>query len=90
MKHPVQWSLPHDSFRPAVQRFLKTGGVPPAGVTLIGRWHGMNGKGCAVVESSDPQALFAYIAEWMEFIDIEATPLVEDAEAAAVLVPLYQ
>jgi hypothetical protein len=40
-----------------VQRFLKTGGVPPAGVTLIGRWHGMNGKGCAVVESSNPPAL---------------------------------
>lgn len=89
VKYLVQWSFPHDSFRPAVQRFLKTGGVPPAGVSLIGRWHGMNGKGCAVVESSDAQAMFGYIAEWMEYIYIEATPLVEDTEAAEALVPLY-
>ena len=73
-----------------MQRFLKQGGIPPAGVTLIGRWHGMNGKGCAVVESSDAQALFSYIAEWMEFIHIEATPLVEDGEAAEALALLYQ
>ena len=90
MKYLVQWSFPHDTFRPAVQRFLKQGGIPPAGVTLIGRWHGMNGKGCAVVESSDAQALFIYIAEWMEFIHIEATPLVEDGEAAEALALLYQ
>lgn len=90
MKYLVQWSFPHDTFRQSVQRFLKTGGEPPSGVTLIGRWHGMNGKGCAVVEASDPTALFGYVAEWMEFIAIEATPLVEDAEAAQVLAPLYQ
>ena len=90
MKYLVQWSFPHDTFRPAVQRFLKQGGIPPAGVTLIGRWHGMNGKGCAVVESSNAQALFSYIAEWMEFIHIEATPLVEDGEAAEALALLYQ
>lgn len=90
MKYLVQWSFPHDTFRPAVQRFLKTGGEPPAGVTLIGRWHGMNGKGCAIVEAADAPALFGYVAEWMEYIQIEATPLVEDAEAAHVLAPLYR
>jgi hypothetical protein len=90
MKYLVQWSFPQETFRPAVQRFLKTGGMPPAGVTMLGRWHGMNGKGCAVVESSDASALFSYVAEWMEFIQIEATPLVEDAEAAEALMPLYQ
>ncbi len=90
MKYLVQWSFPQATFRQSVQRFLQTGGAPPAGVTLVGRWHGMNGKGAAVVETSDPTALFAYLAEWLEFIPIEATPLVEDAEAAAALLPLYQ
>ncbi|MGA1146965.1 MAG: DUF3303 domain-containing protein [Candidatus Nanopelagicales bacterium] len=90
MKYLVQWSFPQATFRLAAQRFLKTGGIPPAGVTMVGRWHGMNGTGCAVVESSDTQALFSYIAEWMEVIQIEATPLVDDAEAAEALAPLYQ
>ena len=90
MKYLMQWSLPQATFRQSVQRFLKTGGVPPSGVELIGRWHGMNGKGCAVVEAADPKALFAYVTEWQELIPIEATPLVEDAEAAEALAPLYQ
>lgn len=90
MKYLVQWSLPQATFRQAVERFLKTGGVPPAGVTLIGRWHGMNRQGCAVVETADPVVLFAYLAEWQEFIPIEATPLLEDAEVAGALAPLYQ
>lgn len=49
----------------------------------------MNGKGCAIVETDDSKALFAYMAEWLEFIPIEATPLVEDAEAGEVLGRLY-
>jgi hypothetical protein len=72
-----------------VERFLQTGGVPPSGVTLVARYHGMNAKGCAIVETSDPKALFAYITEWMEFLAIEATPLVEDSEAAEVLSSVY-
>lgn len=89
MKYLLQWSLPQSTFRDSVKRFLKTGGQPPEGVTLVGRWHGMNGKGCAVIESDDSKALFAYFAEWAEVIPIEATPLVEDAEAGDVLGRLY-
>jgi hypothetical protein len=44
MTFMVSWSLPHSTFRPAVARFLQNGGAPPPGVTVIGRWHGMNGK----------------------------------------------
>lgn len=89
MKYLVQWSLPQATFRDSVGRFLKTGGQPPAGVTLLGRWHGMNGKGVAIVEADDSKALFAYMAEWLEVIPIEATPLVEDAEAGEVLARIY-
>jgi len=63
MKFLVQWSIPHDTYRVATTKFVKTGGLPPAGVTLIGRWHGMSGKGCAVVDASDAKALYAWVAE---------------------------
>lgn len=89
MKYLVQWELPPAAVREAAQRFLKTGGSPPDGVTLVGRWHGMNRTGCAVVETADTTALFAYIAEWMELFPIQATPVVEDAEAAQVLASIY-
>jgi len=85
MKFIVSWSLPHGTFSPAVARFLSTGGMPPAGVKLIGRWHGMNAKGLAVVETRADKALYAWVATWSDLIEISAAPCLEDADAASVL-----
>ena len=90
MKFLVSWSLPAATYRAAVARFLKAGGMPPANVKLIGRWHGMSGKGCAVVETTDATALYAWVAEWMEFLPLETTPVVEDGEAGTVLESLFK
>jgi len=90
MKFMVSWSLPHDSYRTAVANFLKAGGLPPANVKLIGRWHGMSGKGVAIVETTDPKALYTWVAEWMEFLPIETTPVLEDADAGAVLGAMFK
>jgi hypothetical protein len=90
MKFLVLWSLPQSTYRIAAQKFLKTGGgLPPAGIKMIGRWHGMSGKGCAVVETTDAKALFTWIAEWSEFLPIEVTPVLEDADTGAVLSALF-
>lgn len=90
MRFLVSWTLPHgEGFRSAVARFLEGGGAPPAGVELVGRWHGGNGTGFAIAETDDAKALFQYVAEWMEFMDIGATPLVEDADAGAALQSLF-
>jgi Protein of unknown function (DUF3303) len=90
MKFLVSWSLPPDTYRAAVARFLKAGGMPPANVKLIGRWHGMSGKGCAVVETTDAKALYTWVAEWGEFLPLETTPVVEDADAGEVLGSLFK
>jgi hypothetical protein len=49
----------------------------------------MNGKGCSVVEAADPAGVFALVSEWQEFLDIEATPVLEDDEAGGVLAKLF-
>jgi hypothetical protein len=85
MKYTVSWSLPHGTFHSAVGRFLEAGGMPPAGVKLVGRWHGMNGRGFAIVETTDAKALYAWVAEWSDLQPMEATPCLEDADAGAVL-----
>jgi hypothetical protein len=85
MKYIVSWKLPQATFTVAAGRFLQAGGLPPAGVKLIGRWHGMSGNGFAVVETSDAKALYAWVTEWADLLPIETTPCVEDAEAGAVL-----
>ena len=90
MKYLVQWSVPPQTMRPAVERFLQTGGKPPDGVTQLGRWFGMNGKGCSVVEADDPKEVFALVSEWQEFLEIEATPALEDDAAGEVLAKLFK
>jgi hypothetical protein len=85
MKYLVSWTLPHATFNAAAGRFLKAGGLPPAGVKLIGRWHGMNGRGFAIAETSDAKALYAWVVEWSDLLQIEATPCLEDADAGDVL-----
>jgi Protein of unknown function (DUF3303) len=85
MKYIVSWTLPQATFHTAVGRFLEAGGMPPAGVKLVGRWHGMSGRGFAIVETTDAEALYAWVTEWSDLLPMETTPCLEDADAGAVL-----
>ena len=90
MKYIVHWKTPQGTANAAIKRFLETGGAPPEGVKLLGRWHGMSGEGFAIGESSDPKAMFQLYAQWIDVIDMTITPCVEDAEAGPVLASLPQ
>jgi hypothetical protein len=89
MKYLVTWTASPDATRTAAKRFLETGGKPPDGVTQLGRWFGMNGKGCSIVEAADAKGVFALISEWQEYLQIEATPVVEDDEAGEIFAKFY-
>jgi hypothetical protein len=85
MKYIVSWDLPPGTFNAAVARFLGTGGMPPASVKMIGRWHGMSGRGFAIVETTDAKGLYAWFATWSDLLNLQTTPCLEDADAGAVL-----
>ena len=42
MKYITIWNLTPGHYNAAIARFLETGGAPPKGVTMLGRWHGMS------------------------------------------------
>ena len=90
MKFIVKWSIPKASVTGAEQRFVKTGGGPPADVTMIGRWHGMSGGGVLIAETNDAKALYAWLAHWNDLLEFETTPCLEDAEAGEVLASLQR
>ena len=85
MKYIISWTLPHGTYNAAVARFLETGGAPPKGVEMLGRWHGMNGQGFAIAKSGDAKALYLFQAQWADVIAIAITPSREDAPAGAVV-----
>ena len=48
----VRWTIPHVSRKAAIQRFMETGGAPPAGVKMLARYHSTDGEfGFAIAES---------------------------------------
>jgi Domain of unknown function (DUF3303) len=85
MKFIVTWKIPKASVASAEARFLQTGGAPPAGVKMIGRWHGMSGGGVLIAETDDAKALYAWLGYWNDLLEFETTPCLEDADAGAVL-----
>ena len=85
MKFIVSWRIPPSTFHDAAGRFLQSGGMPPAGVKFIGRWHGMSGRGFAIVETNDAKALYTWVTQWGDVLDMETTPCLEDADAGGVL-----
>ena len=88
MKYITSWTLPQGTFNAAVARFLETGGAPPKGVQLLGRWHGMSGQGFAIAESNDPKAMYLWQAQWADLLPLTLTPCLEDADAGEVMASL--
>jgi hypothetical protein len=88
MKYISSWKLPPNLIDSAIEKFLKTGGVPPEGIKMLGRWHGMNGTGFAISESDDAKAMYQWCAQWANVMEITVTPCVEDAEAGPILAAL--
>ena len=85
MKFIVSWSIPPSTARAAIDRFLATGGLPPAPAKLLGRWNGADATGFAIVETSDPKAIYEFCASWFDLLPIRATPCLEDADTGAIL-----
>jgi Protein of unknown function (DUF3303) len=70
----------------AIARFLETGGQPPPGVTLLGRWTQVDlCGGFVLLESEDPQALTAFAHGWSDLLELTIAPVLEDQELSDVL-----
>jgi hypothetical protein len=68
------------------ERFKKTGGLPGAGVTMVGRWHAVAGnRGFVLAESSDTVAIGKWMQEWTDFLEFDVTPVNDDEGVMKVL-----
>jgi hypothetical protein len=81
------YSFPLENRNAIQARFKETGGgMPPAGVKLLSRWHAVGGgKGINVFESDDPLAIAKYANEWSDLMSFEIYPVVNDESIAKVI-----
>lgn len=87
MKFIVTYSFKPDSSRDeAIGRFKKTGGVPPKGIRLVGRWTAADlSHGMCLCESDDAKAMTEFALWWTDCIELRCVPVVDDAELTDVL-----
>ncbi|CAN0624626.1 DUF3303 domain-containing protein [Burkholderia multivorans] len=80
------WTPDTQSRAEAIERFQKTGGLPPAGVTLLGRWTRADLRGgFDLLETDDAEKLTEFAYVWSDLMRLEITPVLEDAELGEVL-----
>lgn len=88
MKHLCyfQWQPDRQQQDAAIRRFRETGGQPPAGARLLGRWTRADFTGGVVLlESDDPKALTEFAMMWSDVMELELVPVLEDQELLEVL-----
>jgi len=82
----VSWSISPERRNGAIERFLKTGAVPPAGVTMLGRWHAIGRMtGFAIAEANEFAPLQQWVLEWSDLLTMEVLPALTDEQAAPLL-----
>jgi hypothetical protein len=86
MKYIVTFPLTSVGYKERVKRFLETGALPPAGVTMHGRWHTLAQDRCFLLaETEDPSAIYKWVSMWADMINFEVHPVLDDKQAAAIL-----
>lgn len=81
-----QWTLNPEDRNEAIKRFLETGGKPPEGVALLGRWFiAGQSAGFAVLESDSPVALQQFALEWNDLLHMEISPALTDEQAGPLM-----
>ncbi len=86
MKYMITFPLPKDTFKETMARFLDNGGLPPAGVTMLGRWHSLStSESFVLAETDDPTGVYRWLASWSDLLDFRVIPVIEDTDAEPIL-----
>lgn len=87
----IVWKTRPETYKPAVESFLRGGGPVPPGIKTVGRWHTPGSTlGWHLVEGNDLGAVAQHAAEWGGFLDLEIYPVIEDAEAASAISKVFK
>jgi hypothetical protein len=82
MKFILSWEMRPEKLQETINYWFTAGDQLPAGVTHVARYHRADlSGGIHIVESNDAAAVAQYLAQWADKLDLEATAVIEDADA---------
>jgi hypothetical protein len=86
MLFKLAWTHTPEARDTTVKQFMATGGMPPAGVSMLSRYHNLDGTGgFAILDTTDSAALADYALDWNGLIKIEITAIMDDETISSVL-----
>jgi hypothetical protein len=86
MLHVIAWTFKPEHRNAVQARFKEAGGLPPEGVKMIGRWHGVGtNKGFCVAESDDPLAIAKWAQKWSDLMSFDVYPALTDEDTAKTM-----
>ena len=87
----THWRILPGNRDTAIARFAKTGGQPPQGVKMLGRWHSVaDGTGFSISETDDASAIERWALEWNDLMEMHVSPALNDEQLGAVLAGLQR
>ena len=89
MKFMIGWSVYPGCHRAAAERFMGGGAPMPEGLKMIGRWHAPGSYVGWVLVEGDATAVAEHVTDWANQLDLEVTPVIEDAAAATAFSKVY-
>ena len=86
MLFKLAWTHTPEARDTTVKQFMATGGMPPEGVSMLSRYHNLDGTGgFAILDTTDSAALADYALDWNGLIKIEITAIMDDENISSVL-----
>ena len=86
MLFKLAWTHTPEARDTTIKQFMATGGMPPEGVSLLSRYHNLDGTGgFAILDTTDSAALADYALDWNGLIKIEITAIMNDETISSVL-----
>jgi hypothetical protein len=82
----VSWTISPGNRDAAIARFLNTGGAPPAGVKMLGRWHAVGSSaGFGIAEANDLVPIQKWVLEWNDLMSMDVHAALTDEQIAPLL-----
>jgi hypothetical protein len=80
------WTPDAEERAEGIARFQRTGGLPPEGVKLLGRWTRADlSGGFALLETDDAKRLLEFAYMWGDLMDLQIFPVLDDQELSTAL-----
>ncbi len=81
-----RWAPDTQQRAEAIERFQQTGGLPPDGIQLVGRWTCADlSAGFDLLETDDMKKLTEFAYQWSDLMELDIRPVLDDAELGEVL-----